>query len=520
MTSRQGKGFSAVANSPSFRHSKSFNSSILKESHQQLLSKDACSENSKVFKKANGASKPGDTLGKPKQMDDAKTGLKGQNHALEHPVGRSEVKSHGGNGVMLKSDSSRVSRDILSSAAKTPGVGVGVEENFDPHRKLKGSGAPRPAGGGSEKNASLRVNIDPHRKGILEGSPKSGMMGGEKSRSCEVSSDPLRIKLKEAPPAKASMGSAKSAAMSGNADPHKKLKEMSPKSTMVMGGDQKRASGKSHANLCTECQEALEGAVCFIGNDGRVSACTSRTAVRLCKNSKCANNSPEYVASLAAALPATKKYLVSRRHSFNARTPPATSSSSSKTFMKAPVKLHEAQSRKGNGGTSPDQSTASVTPAKPCFDGDESPDLYLQGELEDDHVGSLENPRRPLELAAELDCSRIGSSPSRTGTLSDRRSSTGYQRMRRRSFCVIETQGPEGVTLRKQMMQERKQTEAWMLDYAIEEALRHRLAPSGESKVKLLVEAFESIIPHKDMDTQDQLEGPKTPQKSSTGIYK
>lgn len=497
MTSRQGKGFSAVANSPSFRHSKSFNSSILKES-QQLLSKDACSENSKNSKKANGASKPGDTLGKPKQMDDAKTGLKGQNHAVEHPVGRSEkAKSQYGNGAMLKSESSRVSRDALSRAP-------GVEENFDPHRKLKGS-APRPAGGGcSEK----RVNLDPHRKG-REGSPKSGM-GDEKSRSCEVSSDPLRIKLKEAPP----KASAKSAAMSaGNADPHKSnLQEMqSPKSAMV-GGDQKRASGKSHANLCAECKEALEGAVCFIGNDGRVSACTSRTAIRLCKNSKCANNSPEYVASMAAAPAATKKYLVSRRHSFNARTAPT--NLSSKTVMKAPVKL-QAQSRKGNGGTSPpDQSTASVT--KPCFDGDESPDLCLQGELEDDHVGSLENPRSPLELAAELDCSCIGSSPS-TGTLTSDRP-TGYQRMRRRSFSVIETQGPEGVTLRKQMMQERKQTEEWMLDYAIEEAL-HRLAPSGESKVKALVEAFESIIPHKDMDTQDQLEGPKTPQKSSTGIY-
>ncbi|KAH7372392.1 hypothetical protein KP509_17G001500 [Ceratopteris richardii] len=73
----------------------------------------------------------------------------------------------------------------------------------------------------------------------------------------------------------------------------------------------------------------------------------------------------------------------------------------------------------------------------------------------------------------------------------------GHQR--RRSLSMLEAHAPqEVVTLRKQLMQERKNAEEWMIDYAIEEALQ-RLAPAKESKVKALVEAFESvIIPNKE----------------------
>ncbi|CAN6485923.1 unnamed protein product [Victoria cruziana] len=52
----------------------------------------------------------------------------------------------------------------------------------------------------------------------------------------------------------------------------------------------------------------------------------------------------------------------------------------------------------------------------------------------------------------------------------------------------------EKVNLRHQMMDERKNAEEWMLDYALRKAVS-RLAPSQRKKVTLLVAAFEAIMP-------------------------
>ncbi|CAN6444132.1 unnamed protein product [Victoria cruziana] len=52
----------------------------------------------------------------------------------------------------------------------------------------------------------------------------------------------------------------------------------------------------------------------------------------------------------------------------------------------------------------------------------------------------------------------------------------------------------EKVDLRHQMMDERKNSEEWMLDYALRQAV-NKLAPSRKKKVALLVEAFETIMP-------------------------
>ncbi|KAH7437285.1 hypothetical protein KP509_05G064100 [Ceratopteris richardii] len=73
-----------------------------------------------------------------------------------------------------------------------------------------------------------------------------------------------------------------------------------------------------NASLCSECTRSASGTVCFIGNDGRVSACPTRSAVRLCKNLNCAANNPDYV----AAANAPKKYLVSKRHLLKAQFGP------------------------------------------------------------------------------------------------------------------------------------------------------------------------------------------------------
>ncbi|KAK7404413.1 hypothetical protein VNO78_05295 [Psophocarpus tetragonolobus] len=51
----------------------------------------------------------------------------------------------------------------------------------------------------------------------------------------------------------------------------------------------------------------------------------------------------------------------------------------------------------------------------------------------------------------------------------------------------------EKVDLKHQMIDERKNAEEWMLDFALRQAVT-RLAPAGERKVSLLVEAFETVM--------------------------
>jgi Plant calmodulin-binding domain len=52
----------------------------------------------------------------------------------------------------------------------------------------------------------------------------------------------------------------------------------------------------------------------------------------------------------------------------------------------------------------------------------------------------------------------------------------------------------EKVDLRHQMMDERKNAEEWMLDYALRKAV-NQLAPARKKKVELLVAAFETVVP-------------------------
>ncbi|KHN39815.1 hypothetical protein glysoja_020555 [Glycine soja] len=52
---------------------------------------------------------------------------------------------------------------------------------------------------------------------------------------------------------------------------------------------------------------------------------------------------------------------------------------------------------------------------------------------------------------------------------------------------------PEKVELKHQMIDERKDAEEWMLDFALRQAVT-KLAPAGKRKVSLLVEAFETVM--------------------------
>lgn len=64
-----------------------------------------------------------------------------------------------------------------------------------------------------------------------------------------------------------------------------------------------------------------------------------------------------------------------------------------------------------------------------------------------------------------------------------------------------EEQKPEKVDLRHQMIDDRRNTEEWMLDYALQQTLT-KLAPARKKKVALLVEAFEKVMPITRCDSQ------------------
>ncbi|XP_076919675.1 uncharacterized protein LOC143580578 isoform X2 [Bidens hawaiensis] len=56
----------------------------------------------------------------------------------------------------------------------------------------------------------------------------------------------------------------------------------------------------------------------------------------------------------------------------------------------------------------------------------------------------------------------------------------------------------ERVELRRQMMDERKKAEQWMLDYAVQHIVT-KLTPSRKKRVSMLVEAFEAVVPLPDI---------------------
>ncbi|KAL5230991.1 hypothetical protein ABZP36_029767 [Zizania latifolia] len=57
----------------------------------------------------------------------------------------------------------------------------------------------------------------------------------------------------------------------------------------------------------------------------------------------------------------------------------------------------------------------------------------------------------------------------------------------------------EKVDLKHQMVDERKNAEEWMIDYALRRAVNN-LGPARKKKVELLVQAFETVLPHDDDD--------------------
>lgn len=102
----------------------------------------------------------------------------------------------------------------------------------------------------------------------------------------------------------------------------------------------------------------------------------------------------------------------------------------------------------------------------------------------------------------------IEQSSSKNNESQPRRSRMAW--MRQKYLESLREQEAETVRLRKQEIMARKQAGDWMLDCHMEEVL-HKLAPNGEVRVKVLVEAFETVIQHSDSEManhqdQDHLE--------------
>ncbi|GAA0163579.1 hypothetical protein LIER_39622 [Lithospermum erythrorhizon] len=77
---------------------------------------------------------------------------------------------------------------------------------------------------------------------------------------------------------------------------------------------------------------------------------------------------------------------------------------------------------------------------------------------------------------------------------------------------------PEGekVALRPQTVEEKKNAEEWMLDYALRQAIS-QLAPTQKKKVSLLVKAFETVVPpHEDSDIHSTISKLKETDDKST----
>ncbi|KAF0922805.1 hypothetical protein E2562_002057 [Oryza meyeriana var. granulata] len=109
--------------------------------------------------------------------------------------------------------------------------------------------------------------------------------------------------------------------------------------------------------------------------------------------------------------------------------------------------------------------------------------MHLKGDVYLDPTESMTCPRNRLIIAR------------RRRTPEEEEYLRGFN-PRAPNFLPLELD-PEGekVDLKHQMMDERKNAEEWMIDYALRRAVNN-LGPVRKKKVELLVQAFETVLPH------------------------
>ncbi|KAH7441037.1 hypothetical protein KP509_03G022500 [Ceratopteris richardii] len=287
-------------------------------------------------------------------------------------------------------------------------------------------------------------------------------------------------------------------------------------------------------DLCKNCKSGKSESVCFISNDGRVAAANTGPPTvchfHLCNSTRC-TASPNY--KPPTSLPSQKVLQAKARalRSLNDEKVRAQiyatdemGSSAVKSFFgkgKAVPPDENSDYRKELGDTNVQEAISAIhehsVEENACTKSGTT--SYEVGRPEECPLDDCQNEKGvpagcmpPLDHAIDdkcclrfVDCRDM---PSRENASKDivTKDSTHLnsieapqsgkicmERMRRKYLDCLRAQEAETVRLRKHEMIERRQAGEWMLDNAIGEILQ-RLAPDGEAGVRVMVEAFESIM--------------------------
>ncbi|MCO5607432.1 hypothetical protein L7F22_061628 [Adiantum nelumboides] len=319
------------------------------------------------------------------------------------------------------------------------------------------------------------------------------------------------------------------------------------------------SKGSGVKELCKNCKIGNWDSVCYIANDGRIAAANTRPATvcqfHHCTSPKCAANSNYQPPS---ALPSKKVLLgkssLSRLHSDKANVKANKSHASDDSESCSSTKSSIREGRTGNkqlkdqgsahrifANNGSDCEAKVSDAAEVCDTSARSHECRSESVqkgakalqqscqcAEDDethasplHEEAVPGMMHPLQSDGGDDfgaCSDIADAPltgakdgacrvleikedlaeSEAAKVSQTRK-YNMERMRQRYLDCLKEQEAETVRLRKQELIARKQAGEWMFDSAIGEILQ-KLAPDGEAGVKVIVEAFETVMQNGDLE--------------------
>ncbi|EHA8589035.1 putative calmodulin binding protein PICBP [Cocos nucifera] len=121
-------------------------------------------------------------------------------------------------------------------------------------------------------------------------------------------------------------------------------------------------------------------------------------------------------------------------------------------------------------------------------------DLDENGLEADSENPETDSSNQPFPEASSKQKDRYRYSPMRRRTTKDLEEIKQFNPRAPRFLPMEPDPEAEKVDLRHQMMDERKNAESWMMDYALQRLVT-RLTPARKRKVALLVEAFETVMP-------------------------
>ncbi|MCO5558296.1 hypothetical protein L7F22_011875 [Adiantum nelumboides] len=318
------------------------------------------------------------------------------------------------------------------------------------------------------------------------------------------------------------------------------------------------SKGSGVKELCKNCKIGNWDSVCYIANDGRIAAATTGPATvchfHHCTSPKCAAN-PNYQPALPSKKVLPGKPSLSRLHSDKAKVKANKSHALDDSESCSSTKSSILEGRTGNKQCK-DQGSAHTIFAKSGSDCEakvsdaaevcdtsagshecrsesmqEGANALQQScqcaEDDETHTSPLHEETVPgMMLPLQSDggddfgaCNDIADAPftgAKDGTCRVLEVKTdlgeseaakvlqtrkyNMERMRQRYLDCLKEQEAETVRLRKQELIARKQAGEWMFDSAIGEILQ-KLAPDGEAGVKVIVEAFETVMQNGDLES-------------------